>query len=128
MAGLMDRLFARLRAGSSIAFRIRFSFAVLMALLLVPAVVSSVMMTQYALRYHSLIQQVNRVAALKPTVRSYVTDELWDVVAGNKPFSEGRQYAIVAYVNGQIESFMRTSSESDKELIAARRAMDTITD
>ncbi len=128
MAAHVDRLLKKLGTGSSIRSRLRFSFIVLMALLILPALVSVVMMTQYAQRYHALIQQVERVAALKPLVQSTIPGELWEVVAGNKAFDEGAQYKAVAQVNRELESLMDWAQGSFKELNVARRTMDTLSD
>ena len=127
MHGVLDRLLTRLGVGASMASRLRFSFVVLMALLLIPAVVSVTMMTQYALRYHALIQQVDRVAAIKPLVGD-ISDELWDVVAGRKAFEEGTQYAMVAQVNARLDALMRTTQGDNKLLNVARNTMDTLVD
>ncbi|MEA5066941.1 MAG: hypothetical protein VB065_12935, partial [Eubacteriales bacterium] len=126
MATRLDRLLTRLGVGGSIASRVRVSFVVLGALLLIPAVVSVIMMTQYALRYHALISQVERTAALKPLVATRIPEELWEAVAGNRAFAEGEQYRIVARVNAEMEALMRAAPGNQKELTVARRTMDTL--
>ena len=127
MSSQLDSLFAKLRTGSSIASRLRFSFLVLVSLLIIPAIVSVTMMTNYALRYHALIGQVERVAALKQVVLTDIPDELWNIVAGNRTFDEGAQYAMIQHVNDELDDLLTTAgTDNIKELMVARRTMDKL--
>ena len=127
---MIERFSARLNGGTgSIAGRLRVSFTVLMALLLIPGVVSVAMMGHYAQRYHSIIRQVERVASHKPIVASEIPDEVWSVVAGRKTFSQGQQYLLVNEVNRELDQLMASAQQINlKELIVARRTMDTLVD
>lgn len=127
---MIERWGVRLNGGaSSIAGRLRASFTVLMALLLIPGVVSVGMMGHYAQRYHSIIRQVERVASLKPIVASQIPDEVWSVVAGRKTFEQGQQYLLVNGVNRELDQLMESAQQINlKELIVARRTMDTLVD
>lgn len=122
----MERLFEHLHAGHSLSSRLRATFMVLVTLLLIPALVSVTLMTNYAYRYHGVIQQVERVASLKPIVRTKIPDEMWYIVAGHKTFPEGSQYQMIDAVNDEIDA-LTSSAENIKELIVARRTMDTLT-
>ena len=52
MRAMFDRVFRRLRVGNSLAERLRFSFMVVLCLMLIPALVSIWTMRTYADSYH----------------------------------------------------------------------------
>jgi len=127
MRGWFDRVLARLSAGESISQRLRASFMLLIALLIIPAVVSVSMMLHYAQTYHSVIQQVERVSSLKPVVQTQIAEEMWYVVAGHKTFDSGNQYAMISLVNSEIDALTQSAAPDNLQaLIVARRTMNTL--
>jgi two-component system, sensor histidine kinase YesM len=127
MVSILDRVFSRLRVRNSLADRMRFSFIVIMVLMLIPAISSILMMNNYANSYHQAIMQVDRVASLKPLVNSDIPDEMWRIVAGQTQFGEGRQYELLDTVNQTLEDLTRTATGGGSvELTVARRTMDTL--
>jgi len=127
MHTLFDRIFHRLNVGNSLAERLRFSFMVIMALMLIPALVSIWTMRTYADSYHNAIMQVERVSSLKPLVNSDIPDEMWSIVAGRISFEEGRQYELMDEINQALEELMTTAAGGNStELTVARRTMDTL--
>ena len=95
MRALFDRVFNRMGMGESLAKRLRFSFMVILALMLIPALVSIWTMRTYADSYHQAIMQVESVSSLKPVVNSGIPDEMWSIVAGRITFAEGQQYVMM---------------------------------
>ena len=127
MRAIFDRVFNRMGVGNSLAERLRFSFMVVLALMLIPALISIWTLRTYADSYHQAILQVERVSSLKPLVNSDIPDEMWSIVAGRTTFQEGRQYALVDSVDSTMEELMTTAAGgSSTELIVARRTMDTL--
>jgi len=127
MRAVFDKVFRRLRVGNSLAERLRFSFMVIMLLMLIPALVSIWMMRSYGDSYHQAIMQVERVASLKPRVSTDIPDEMWSIVAGRTTFSQGRQYVMLDDANHIMEELMTTATGGNaKELTVARRTMDTL--
>ena len=127
MRTLFDRVFNRLNVGNSLAERLRFSFMVILALMLIPTLVSIWTMRTYADSYHQAISQVERISSLKPLVTSDIPDEMWSIVAGRITFAEGRQYALMDEVNSTIEELMATAAGGrSTELTVTRRTMDTL--
>ncbi|MDD3213323.1 MAG: sensor histidine kinase, partial [Eubacteriales bacterium] len=113
--------------GKSLAERLRFSFMVIMILMLIPAGVSIWAMRSYADTYHQAIMQVERVSSLKPLVNSDIPDEMWSIVAGRITFGEGRQYELMDTINTTMEELMTTAAGGNStELTVARRTMDTL--
>ncbi|HPJ03467.1 MAG TPA: sensor histidine kinase [Candidatus Limiplasma sp.] len=127
MISIFDRVFNRLRVHNSLADRMRFSFTVIMVLMLIPAITSIVMMSNYANSYHQAIMQVDRVASLRPIVNTEIPDEMWRIVAGQKSFGEGQQYELLDSVNQTLEDLTKTATGGGSvELTVARRTMDTL--
>lgn len=127
MRGLIDRVLTRLGAGGSISRRLKTSFTILMALLLIPAVASMGMMLHYSRTYHGVIRQVERVSSLKPVVQSQIAEEMWYVVAGHKTFESGGQYEMIDHVNAEIDALSRSAAPDNLQaLIVARRTMGTL--
>jgi len=121
------RMPARSGEGKSIARRLRTSFLILMALLIVPAIISAGMMMHYAHTYRGIIRQVERVSSLKPMMQTQISDEMWYIVAGHKRFEGGSQYAMIDHVNAEIDALMESADSANrKELDVARRTMGTL--
>ncbi len=57
-----------------------------------------------------------------------VSNEIWDIVAGNKKFEEGRQYEIIDGINESLDDIMRTTDERESRqmLEVAGRAVETL--
>ncbi len=127
MRTLLDRVFHKFNVGNSLAERLRFSFMVVLALMLIPALVSIWTMRTYADSYHKTILQLERVSSLRPLVNSDIPDEMWSIVAGRITFQEGNQYALMDEVNQALEELMTTAAGGNStELTVARRTMDTL--
>jgi two-component system sensor histidine kinase YesM len=79
--------------------------------------------------YDRLISNVNRINQVNQVVKTDITNELWDIVAGNKSFDQGRQYYIINGVNKQISDIMTTTTATENRqlLEVASRAMNTLT-
>jgi two-component system sensor histidine kinase YesM len=78
--------------------------------------------------YDRLIASVESTNRLNQIVKTDITNELWDIVAGNKSFDEGRQYRIIADIRGQIMDILNTTSEiQNRQLLeVADRSMNTL--
>lgn len=127
MKAWMEKTFLRLCGGESLSQRLRNSFRIMLVLLMIPVVVSLGLMTHYARTYHGVISQVERVSSLKPIVQTQIADEMWYVVAGHKTFDESDQYRMIDHVNNEIDAMLQNSdSENLKELVVARRTMNTL--
>ena len=57
-----------------------------------------------------------------------VSNEIWDIVAGNKKFTEGSQYEIIDGINESLDDIMRTTEvrKNRQMLEVAGRAVDTL--
>ncbi|GHV78295.1 histidine kinase [Spirochaetia bacterium] len=120
---------------SSITKTIKTSHVVIIGLMLIPLLLSVVFSLYNTISYDRLITNVNKSNRLIQIVKSDITNELWDIVAGNKSFAEGRQYEIIRDINYQLEGIMNTTGvatgatearENRQLLEVAGRAMNTL--
>lgn len=106
----------------------RVSHVVIVAMMLIPALVSMGLMISYAGQYHDIIERMDKVSTLSPLVKDALINELFSVVAGRKKFEEGTQFETLAAVNGQLDALLSRNPASKDELTVARRTMNTLTD
>jgi len=130
--GLRQRLKQRLKTlfiSASIIKTIETSHVVIIALLLIPIMLGIGVIFFNTLSYDQLITNVDKTNRLNQVVKTEVTNELWDIVAGNKSFTDGDQYRIIDSINAELQNIMRTTRETENRqlLEVAGRAMQTLT-
>ena len=79
--------------------------------------------------YDRLITNVEKTNKLIQIVKTEITNELWDIVAGNKSFNHGSQYLIIEGIRGRIEDIKSTTREIQnlQLLEVADRSLNTLT-
>jgi two-component system sensor histidine kinase YesM len=117
------------RGRASIKRQIRYSYAVIIGMMLVPPLIgvgSSLLQTA---RYDRVITAVSKTNRINQLIKIDIGAELWDIVAGAKKFGVGRQYVIIADVNTALADIMATTDvvENRRMLEVAGRAVDTLT-
>jgi two-component system sensor histidine kinase YesM len=97
--------------------------------MVIPVFVSIISSMFHTMSYDRLISNVSRINRVNQVVKTDITNELWDIVAGNKSFDHGRQYEIIHEVNHQISDIMTTTTAvANRQLLeVASRAMNTLT-
>ena len=113
---------------ASIIKTIKTSHIVIIVLLLIPLLMSIIVILLNTISYDRLITNVNKTNRLNQIVKTDITTELWDIVAGNKSFEDGTQYQIIKGIRGQIMDIMETTGEiqSRQLLEVADRSMNTL--
>jgi two-component system sensor histidine kinase YesM len=126
-----NKLLVRLRSlliSSSITKTIKISHIIIIGLMLIPLLLGIVISLFNTISYDRLITNVNKTSRLTQIVKSDITNELWNIVAGNQSFNNGKQYEIITGINRQINSIISTteSSKNRQLLEVAGRAMGTL--
>jgi two-component system sensor histidine kinase YesM len=116
-------------SGSSIKRTIKASHVVIIVLMLVPLFISIVVSLFNTVSYDRLISNVSKANRLNQIVKADIANELWDVVAGNKSFAEGKQYGIIGDINSRLNDIKSTTvgTENRQLLEVAGRAINTLT-
>ncbi|MDR0496851.1 MAG: sensor histidine kinase [Treponema sp.] len=113
---------------TSIIKTIKTSHIVIIALLLVPLMLSIAVTFFNTISYDRLITNVDKTNRLNQIVKTEITNELWDIVAGNKSFAAGNQFNIIDGINAELRAIMRTTRETENRQIleVTVRAMQTL--
>ena len=125
---ILDKLKA-IFISASIIKTIKTSHIVIITLLLIPLALSILVTLLNTIGYDRLITNVEKTNRLIQIVKTEITRELWDIVAGNKSFAEGRHYQIIENIRGEIADIMNTTLENQNRrlLEVADRSMVTLT-
>jgi len=125
---LPDRI-KSLLLSASIINTIKTSHIVIIFMLLVPLLLSIIFSLLNTISYDRLITNVEKTNRLNQIVKTDITDELWNIVAGNCSFDEGRQYQIIEGIRSQIQDIKNTTTElKNRQLLeVADRSMNTLT-
>jgi two-component system sensor histidine kinase YesM len=108
---------------------IKTSHIVIITVMLIPLLLSVIVSVYNTYSYDRLITNVSQIRRLTQIVKADISNELWDIVTGNKPFSAGKQYEIIRDINDRLQDVMSTTSarENRNLLEVAGRAMNTLT-
>ena len=112
---------------SSIIDTIKTSHVVIILLLLVPLLVFISASLLNTIGYDRLIANVERANRLNQIVQTEITNELWDIVAGNKSFTDGRQYQIIEGIRSQLFDINTADIQNRHLLEVADRTLNTLT-
>ena len=112
---------------TSIINTIKTSHVVILLLLLIPLLILITASLLNTISYDRLIANVEKASTLNQIVKADITNELWDIVAGNKSFDEGRQYQIIEYIRSQIMDITAGEIQNRHLLEVADRALNTLT-
>lgn len=121
-------LFRRILNSTSIQQTIQNSYVIIIILMILAPVVSLSFSWFQTVRYDRMITNVNRTNRVNQIVQMDITNELWDIVAGNKAFSEGEQYEIIDDINNRLQQIKLNTgvTESRQLLEVTGRAMNTL--
>ncbi|MBB6479218.1 sensor histidine kinase [Spirochaeta isovalerica] len=114
----------------SIKNKIRTFNIIIIGIMFIPVVFSITSSVLQTMRYDRIITNMEMANQLNQIIISDVTDEIWDIFAGNKKFSEGNQYQIISDIHMRLDGIMaQTSSVKNRRMLeVAGRAVRTMTD
>ncbi|HCG62336.1 MAG: two-component sensor histidine kinase [Spirochaetae bacterium HGW-Spirochaetae-4] len=124
---VVDKIFSVFKS-RSIKERIKISYVIIILLMITPPVITVFSFVVQMVRYDLIITNVSKANRLNQTVKEDISNEIWDIVAGNKKFDEGNQYDIINGINESLADIMRTTEERENRqmLEVAGRAVDTL--
>src|SRR5574344_1447300 len=113
---------------TSINKRLRFSYILIIFLMIIPSVYSIILTRVHTMQYDKIITNVSRANRLSQIVKTNISDEIWDIVAGKTEFKNGKQYIILRKIRQGISDMMdsTTNEENRKQLIVVSRAEKTL--
>ncbi len=128
-SSVFSRLFQKLISSSSIQSMTRQTYVVIIILMAIPPFIGLTSTWAQTIRYDRIITNVNKTKTLNQIVEADISNEIWDIVAGNKDFTEGRQYEIIDSINFELDAIYQGTAlvENRQMLEVAGRAVDTLT-
>lgn len=124
---LFERIFSLFNS-SSIKRKIKTSYVIIIGLMLAPPVTSIVSSIFQTIRYDQIITNVSMTNRLNQIVKTDISNEIWDIVAGNKQFIDGNHYRIIATIKESLDEIMTTTAvrKNRQMLEVAGRAVNTL--
>ena len=113
---------------NSIKKHLSFSYIFIIVLMIIPTAYSIIAQRMYTLQYDKIITNVSRANRLSQIVKTEISDEIWDIVAGKVDFAEGRQYVILERIRSGIAEIARSTIRDDNRqlLVVVSRAEKTL--
>lgn len=98
----------------------------LMLILPATTIISSIIQTSV---YDRMITNVSKANALNQVIKNDVSNTVWEIVAGNRKFTEGNQYNVIISIKDELNRLMNTtSSRENRQLLeVTERALGTLT-
>ncbi|ABX04762.1 MAG TPA: sensor histidine kinase [Herpetosiphon sp.] len=100
----------RLRLRLSIRDKILLALLMVVILMSVPYIFLIVPGLEYKTQYDVLIQNITTANSINGYIKPSIDAELWEIIAGKKPFAQGTQYAILNDIDHRIELMIDNSS------------------
>src|SRR5262245_59011310 len=112
----------------SIRDKILLALLMVVVLMSIPYVFLIVPGLQYKAQYDTLIQNITTANSINGYIKPSIDAEMWEVVAGKKPFSQGSQYAILNDVDHRIQQMIdNANSEKGRvKLSVIQRTLQTL--
>src|SRR5574344_1593181 len=86
----------------SIQKQLQLSYILIVILMVIPIIYSVSVSHMHTTQYDMIITNVSRANRLNQIVKVDISNEVWDIVAGKKTFSDGSQYEILNSITSGI--------------------------
>lgn len=112
----------------SIRDKILLALLIVVSLMSVPYVFLIVPGMQYKAQYDVLIQNITTANSINGFIKPSIDAEMWEIVAGKKPFNQGIQYTILDDVDQRVrQMIVNTDSEKGRvKLSVIQRTLQTL--
>src|SRR5688572_29874532 len=117
-----------MRLKLSIRQKILLALFIVVFLMGVPYVFLIVPGLQYKGQYDAIIQNITAANSINGYVKQEIDAEMWDIVAGKKPFERGQQYRMIDEVNEKVRRMIdNTDSQKGKiKLNVIQRTLESL--
>lgn len=112
----------------SIRDKILLALLIVVSLMSLPYVFLIVPGMQYKAQYDALIQNITTANSINGFIKPSIDAEMWEIIAGKKPFNQGIQYTILDDVDGRVQQMIdNTDSEKGRvKLSVIGRTLQTL--
>ena len=117
-----------LRLKLSIRGKILLALLMVVLLMSVPYVFLSIPGMEYKAQYDTIIQNITTANSINGYIKPSIDAEMWEIIAGKKPFSQGSQYAVLDDVDQRVDQMIvNTNSEKGRvKLNVIKRTLGTL--
>lgn len=128
MKQIIKKILSLMLLSKSIKKQILISYVFIIIVLIIPSVVAIATSFRHSFLYDSIITNVNNANNLSLVVKTQVSDEIWEIVAGNKTFEEGNQYKILTDIDEKIDFIhSQTTTQKNRQVLeVVKRALKTL--
>jgi two-component system sensor histidine kinase YesM len=83
---------------------------------------------EYKAQYDTIIQNITTANSINGYIKPSIDAEMWEIIAGKKPFNQGNQYAVLNDVDQRVEQMIvNTNSEKGRvKLNVIQRTLGTL--
>src|SRR6478672_4252826 len=112
----------------SIRGKILVALLMVVSLMSVPYVFLIVPGMEYKAQYDTIIQNITTANSINGYIKPSIDAEMWEIIAGKKPFSQGSQYSILDDVDQRVQQMIdNTDSEKGRvKLSVIERTLRTL--
>lgn len=100
----------------SIRYKILFALLSVLCLMSIPYVFLIVPGLRYKQQYDAIIQNITAANSISGSMKRAIDTEMWDIVAGKKPFSQGDQYRILDDVSSRVQQMTANTDSPQGKL------------
>lgn len=93
----------------SIRGKILLALLIVVCLMSAPYIFLIVPGMEYKAQYDAIIRNITTANSINGYIKPSIDAEMWEIIAGKKPFSEGRQYAILDDVEQRVQQMISTN-------------------
>lgn len=113
---------------TSLSRMLKYSYTIIIVLMLILPVTTILSSLAQSAQYDLMISNVSKTNRINQIVKTDISNELWDIVAGNRRFEDGRHYQIINSINQGLHEILETTSVTGNRqmLEVAGRAMNTL--
>lgn len=121
----LNRLF---RARLSIREKILLALLMVVVLMTAPYAFLIAPGLRYKAQYDAIIQNITTANSINGYIKPTIDAEMWEIVAGKKPFSQGTQYTVLDDVDQRVQQMIsNTDSEKGRvKLNVIQRTLQTL--
>lgn len=112
----------------SILKKIKYSYVIIIGLMLIPPLINIAAFLVQTFSYDAMITSVSKTNRLNQMVKTEITNELWDIIAGNKRFEAGTQFKTINTIRATLNEIKETTASlKNRQLLdVAERALGTL--
>ena len=93
----------------SIRDKILLALLIVVCLMSAPYIFLIVPGMEYKAQYDTIIQNITTANSINGYIKPSIDAEMWEIIAGKEPFSQGRQYIILDDVDQRVQQMISTN-------------------